>query len=139
MIAPTPFRPQPVTRRGGFTMTELMVVIGIIAVLAGILLTAMRGVRNKAMQTQTMYTMQDFSKAADAFQMVHSRYPGVLPEGILAATSFSGGVSQRNGGNGPDGMSAAVTTATTPGSASAAPASIPRIAACANGLRTNTA
>ncbi len=90
MIAPTPFRPQPLTRRGGFTMTELMVVIGIIAVLAGILLTAMRGVRTKAMQTQTMSTMQEISKAADAFQMVHNRYPGVVPEGILADPSFGG-------------------------------------------------
>ncbi len=71
-------------------MTELMVVIGIIAVLAGILLTAMRGVRTKALQTQTMSTMQEFSKAADGFQMVHNRYPGVVPEGILADPSFGG-------------------------------------------------
>jgi type II secretory pathway pseudopilin PulG len=71
-------------------MTELMVVIAIIAVLAGILLTAMRGVRTKAMQTQTDSTIQEFSKAADAFQLVHGRYPGVLPDGILAQGSFNG-------------------------------------------------
>ncbi len=72
--------------RGGFTITELMVVIGVIAVLAGILLAAMGGVRRKAMSTRTESTMTGFSKACDAFQLEHGRYPGVIPEDVLAAT-----------------------------------------------------
>lgn len=89
MNAPILPRSQAPKRRG-FTMTELMVVIGIIAVLAGILLTAMRGVRTKAMKTQTVSTMEEFSKAADAFHLEHRHYPGVVPEQILAQPVYSG-------------------------------------------------
>ncbi len=72
--------------RRGFTITELIVVIGVIAVLAGILLAAMGGVRRKAMSTRTESTMTEFSKACDTFQLEHGRYPGVVPEDVLADT-----------------------------------------------------
>ena len=72
--------------RRGFTITELIVVIGVIAVLAGILLAAMGGVRRKAMSTRTESTMTEFSKACDTFQLEHGRYPGVIPEDVLADT-----------------------------------------------------
>ncbi len=75
------------SRRRGFTMTELLVVIGIIAVLAGILLAAMGGVRRRAMQTQTESTMQEFSKACESFQLEHGRYPGAIPEEVLAGAT----------------------------------------------------
>ena len=74
------------TGRGrAFSMTELLVVIAIIAVLAGILLVALKGVRERALATQTRATMQEFSKACDSFQIEHGRYPGIIPEGLLAA------------------------------------------------------
>jgi type II secretory pathway pseudopilin PulG len=66
-------------------MTELMVVVAVIAVLAGILLTAMGGVRRRAMSTQTESTMQEFAKACEAFQIEHNRYPGIIPEQVLAS------------------------------------------------------
>lgn len=75
-------------RHRGFSMTELLVVIGIIAVLAGILLVAMRGVRETGLRTQTESTMQEFSKACDAFQIDHGFYPGVVPETVLADPSI---------------------------------------------------
>ncbi len=71
-------------------MTELLVVIGIISVLAGILLVAMRGVRVRAKYTQTESTMQSFMAACDSFQMEHDQYPGVIPETVLD----QGGVSR---------------------------------------------
>ncbi len=83
-----PFLHTDRTRRG-FTMTELVVVIGVIAVLAGILLSAMGGVRRKALATTTLSTMTEFSKACDAFQLEHGRYPGVVPENVLAAGGFA--------------------------------------------------
>lgn len=74
-------------RHRGFSMTELLVVIAIIAVLAGILLVAMRGVRETGLRTQTQSTMQEFSKACDTFQIEHGFYPGIVPETILAGST----------------------------------------------------
>ncbi len=74
-------------RHRGFSMTELLVVIAIIAVLAGILLVAMRGVRETGLRTQTESTMQEFSKACDTFQIEHGFYPGIVPETILAGST----------------------------------------------------
>ena len=83
---PSQFNDTHHTGRGrAFSMTELLVVIAIIAVLAGILLVALKGVRERALATQTRATMQGFSKACDSFQIEHGRYPGIIPETILAA------------------------------------------------------
>jgi len=68
----------------GFTITELLVVIGIIVLLAGILLVALGRVRTTALETTTIGTMQSFSQACDAFQTEHQQYPGVIPESVLA-------------------------------------------------------
>ncbi len=74
----------------GFSLTELLVVIGIIALLAGVLLTAMSKVRSQALKTQTVATMVEFSKACEAFQLEHGFYPGVIPETVLADAALSG-------------------------------------------------
>jgi prepilin-type N-terminal cleavage/methylation domain-containing protein len=68
----------------GFTLIEIMVVIGIIALLVGILLPALSKVQERARMTQTLGLMQEFSKACDAFQQEFGRYPGLVPEEILA-------------------------------------------------------
>ena len=70
--------------RRGFTLIEIMVVIGIIALLIGILLPALSKVQERAKVTQTMGLMQEFAKACDAFQQEFGRYPGLVPEEILA-------------------------------------------------------
>jgi len=77
-------------RRRGFTLTELIVVIGVIAMLAGILLAAMGGVRRRAMAMTTQSTMTEFSKACDTFQLEHGRYPGAIPENVIAAAMPAG-------------------------------------------------
>ena len=78
-------------------MTELLVVIGIIDVLACILLGAMRGVRVRAKYTQTESTMQSFMAACDSFQMEHGRYPGVVPESAFANPGGVGGAPPISG------------------------------------------
>ena len=86
-------RTPPRTARSprGFSLTELLVVIGIIALLAGVLLTAMSKVRSQALKTQTVATMVEFSKACEAFQLEHGFYPGVIPETYIADATWSNG------------------------------------------------
>ena len=67
----------------GFTLIEILVVIAIIAVLAGILLAALSGVQKAAQKTQTESLMQSFARACDSFALDHGRYPGLLPESAI--------------------------------------------------------
>ena len=66
-----------------FTITELLVVVGIIVLLIGLLLPALGKVRQKARVTQTSSTLEEFAKACDAFNQQFGYYPGVVPEYIL--------------------------------------------------------
>ena len=73
------------TRLSGFSLVELMVVISIIAVLVGLLLVALGRVRTAASITRTKNTMHQFAAACDQFQQEYGRYPGVIPEPVLAS------------------------------------------------------
>ena len=73
----------------GFTLIEILVVIAIIAVLAGILLAALSGVQKAAKKTQSSSLMQSFARACDAFALDHGRYPGLLPESAVNGTELT--------------------------------------------------
>jgi len=79
------------TRRLAFTITELLVAVGIIVLLIGILLPALSKALGNARRSQTSSTMQEFAKACDSFYQEFGYYPGLIPEHILAMDpQFSG-------------------------------------------------
>ncbi|MEM1330446.1 MAG: prepilin-type N-terminal cleavage/methylation domain-containing protein [Planctomycetota bacterium] len=64
-------------RRGrGFSLVELLVVIGIIVLLAGILLPALSGARRAARSTATQAQITDLGNAIDSFRADNQRLPG---------------------------------------------------------------
>ncbi len=73
--------------RGGFTLVELLVVIGIIALLVGLLLPALAAVRLQGKVTQTRALMKNLGDAVDSFVLTHNRQPGALSERELSSDS----------------------------------------------------
>ena len=59
----------------GFTLLELLIVIGIIGVLSGIMLVSFGGSTEKARRMQCMSNMRNLAAAAQSYGMAYSYYP----------------------------------------------------------------
>jgi len=81
-----PNRANPIraTRRRAFSITELLVVIGIIVLLIGILLPALNAAQQRGRQSETTATMTSFAQACETYYAQFGEYPGVVPERVLA-------------------------------------------------------
>jgi prepilin-type N-terminal cleavage/methylation domain-containing protein len=76
------FRPRP----GGFTIVELLVVISIIAILAGIILPVLANVKKKGKIAYTRAEMANLSASIKAYESDYNRYPA-SPDAERAAAN----------------------------------------------------
>lgn len=67
----------PARRRDGFTLIEILVVIGIIVILAGVLVPMIGRSMRQAKRTRTAADMQAIATALEAFKADHGDYPRV--------------------------------------------------------------
>lgn len=70
-------------RSAGFTLVELMVVIGILVVLMSILIPAIAGVRKRGYEVRTRALMQKIASACQVYMTDWHSAPGIVPESEL--------------------------------------------------------
>src|SRR5437870_4018593 len=62
--------------RTGFTLVELLVVITIIGILAGLLFPAIQSMRNRARQTECLNNITQVGKGTLSYESAKQRFPG---------------------------------------------------------------
>ncbi|MCH2160875.1 MAG: type II secretion system major pseudopilin GspG [Phycisphaerales bacterium] len=72
---PTPRRTSRVATRRGFTILELLIVIGIILAIGGIVTVNLMGMSDKADTNITQVKIQNFERALKSFKLDMKRYP----------------------------------------------------------------
>jgi len=88
MCSPRPHVTRSSIGPRGFSLVEVMVVIALIGILAGILLVAVGGATDSAKRARTGSTLESVSAAMDAFRIEHSALPGVVPPRVLSDGSL---------------------------------------------------
>lgn len=76
-------------RRSGFTLVEMLVVIGIIAGLIAILFPTIRRIRIAGQEADTRSLLNAIDQACLAYHTAFQAYPGPLPSAMLSASDQS--------------------------------------------------
>jgi prepilin-type N-terminal cleavage/methylation domain-containing protein/prepilin-type processing-associated H-X9-DG protein len=88
---PPPYRPRPAHRRAAFTLVELLVVIGIIAILVGILMPALISARKASQTVQCGSNVRQIGMAVRLYlDQNKNRFPAYHPNGGLWRDQSSG-------------------------------------------------
>lgn len=74
--------------RAGFTLVEMLVVVAIIGLLAGLLLPAIMNARETARRTQCLNNIGEISKATLQYESAKKRYPGYVNHMATAGNNF---------------------------------------------------
>jgi general secretion pathway protein G len=78
-----PLNPEPRASRAGFTLVEILVVIAIISLLAGVVLLNIAPQMGMGSQAAGKAQIQVLSSAVTTYRMAHGRYP-TQPQGLDA-------------------------------------------------------
>lgn len=76
------------SRRGGFSLVELLTVIAIIAILAAIIFPAMAAVKDRARQNQCITNLKNIGMGLELFKTDNRRYPEVLGAHVQSGVRF---------------------------------------------------
>src|SRR5438105_3070453 len=76
--------------RSGFTLVELLVVIGIIAVLIGLLFPVIASVRKQARVAETRQQLSGIGMAINAYYADFNAYPGPILELLVQQVALNG-------------------------------------------------
>ena len=117
-LAPCPGRrpaPKPraslsaARRRGprGFTLVELLAVVAVIALLAGMLMPSLGSARASALKARTRVQFSQWAAAMEQFRQEYGYYPVVGTDGRLATAADALKFVRTLGGRNPDGTAVA--------------------------------
>jgi prepilin-type N-terminal cleavage/methylation domain len=80
----------------GFTLVELLTVLAVIGILAGILIPTVSGARNSARRAETKVRFGQWAAAMEQFRQEYGYYPAVAVSGVIETDSFLGALTGRD-------------------------------------------
>lgn len=76
-------------RNKGFTIVELLIVIVVIGILAGLVITTYNGIQQKARNTERTTDLKTFQSQLEAYNANNGRYPTTTDLGTTSSTNLT--------------------------------------------------